>query len=115
MINIDKEIFTENYSYKRFNFVIKVTLKEQVLEIEGLEGDNSITSAKVFFDPSVVTSNRINRHLLRDPANRIMIEVKKSLRTYADYEKQFKKKHNKVSSREEGDKVENINCYSKKT
>ena len=87
MTSTDKEIFTEIYSYKRFNFVIKVILKEQSLEIEALEGDDSVTSAKVFFNPLAAANNRISHHLLNDPAKGILNDVKESLRTYADYGK----------------------------
>ena len=87
MTSTDKEIFTEIYSYKRFNFVIKVILKEQSLEIEALEGDDSVTSAKVFFNPLAATNSRISHHLLNDPAKGILNDVKESLRTYADYKK----------------------------
>ena len=92
MTKPDKEIFTEIYSYKRFNFVIKVVLREQSLEIEALEGDSSITSAKVFFNPLADTNNRISHHLLTDPAKGILNDVKESLRTYADYGKGRRKR-----------------------
>ncbi len=92
MTKPDKEIFAETYSYKRFNFVIKVILKEQSLEIEALEGDDSITSAKVFFNPLAATNNRISHHLLNDPAKGILNDVKESLRTYADYGKGKRKR-----------------------
>ena len=87
MTKTEKEILTENYSYKKFIFVIKIILKEHSLEIEGFEGDNSITSAKVFFNPLVVTNTRFQRHLSSDPAKEIVDDVKESLRTYADYKK----------------------------
>ena len=87
MTKTEKEIFTETYSYKRFNFVIKVILKEQSLEIEGIDGDNSITSAKVYFNPLAATDKRIIHHLLSDPCKGILNDVKESLRSYADYKK----------------------------
>ncbi|MDP3791234.1 MAG: hypothetical protein Q8R38_04225 [Candidatus Omnitrophota bacterium] len=87
MTKTDKEIFTEIYNYKRFNFVIKVILKEQSLEIEGIDGDNSITSAKVYFNPLAATNNKISHHLLSDPGKGILNDVKESLRIYADYGK----------------------------
>ena len=83
----EKEIFTENYSYKKFNFVIKVTLKKHSLEIEGFEGEDNISSAKVFFDPLVVTNTRFQRRISSNPTKEMIDDVKESLRAYADCEK----------------------------
>lgn len=82
----EREIFTDIYSYKRFNFIIKVTLKEQSLEIEGLEGEEIITSAKIFFNPVATINNRIGCILLNNKDKGLMNDVKESLRAYADYE-----------------------------
>lgn len=88
----EREVLTEIYSYKRFNFIIKVILKEQSLEIDALEGEDVITSAKIYFNPVIATNNRLGCILLNNQDKSIMSDVKESLRFYADYGTRYTRK-----------------------
>ncbi len=82
MIRIEKVAFNGQYSYKDFNFIIKIIQKKWGLEGEGYDNDLSITSSKVFID----TAN-IQSQLISDFLKNMVENIKESLRVYADYKK----------------------------
>ena len=89
MTKIKKPVFDKEYSYKGFNFIIKIIQKEWGLEGAGFEDDLRITSSKTYINP---TSTQFLHQLLRDSLKAMIDNIEESLRVYADYGKNDRKR-----------------------
>lgn len=81
MANIEKTVFYERYSYKDFNFIIRIIQKEWGLDGEGFHNDYNVSGSKAFSDPA-----NTQDQLLQSSLKSMVDNIKESLRVYADYE-----------------------------
>mgnify|MGYP003393156538 CR=1 FL=1 len=100
MTNIERTIFSEGYSYRDFNFIIKIIQREWGIDGEGAHNDQSITNSKAFFD--LLNGERQSLdNILKDMVN----NIKESLRAYTDYEIGIRKPRRPKSYRQYRPKV----------